>query len=118
MSGSFVTSLCVTWQGYVILGHCVPKLTLAVWLNPNHSMHFHAHAGTQKSNPDDFTKTGNSSHCHGMRQSTGGEGEESEEALGSEDCEGHWNMKMASRQEVEMVRTERGGTASKCRWQK
>ena len=22
--GSFVTSLCVTWQGYVILGHCVP----------------------------------------------------------------------------------------------
>ena len=68
-SGSFVTSLRVTWQGYGILGHCVPKLTLAVWLNPNHSMHFDAHAG---SNPDDFTKTGNSSHCHGTRQSTGG----------------------------------------------
>ena len=48
----------------------------------------------------------------------GGKGEESEEALGSEDCEGHWNMKTASRQEVQMVRTERGGTASKCRWQK
>ena len=27
----------------------VPKLNLAPWLNPNHSMHFHAHAGTQKS---------------------------------------------------------------------
>ena len=73
ISGSCVTSLRVTWQCYVILGHCVPKLTLAVWLNPNYSMHFHAHAGTQKSNPDDFTKTGNSSHCHGTRQSTGGE---------------------------------------------
>ena len=41
----------------------------------------------------------------GRDRAQGGKGEESEEALGSEDCEGHWNMKMASRQEVEMVRT-------------
>ena len=41
----------------------------------------------------------------GRDRAQGGKGEESEEALGSEDCEGHWNMKMVSRQEVEMVRT-------------
>ena len=49
-SGSVVTSLSVTWQGYVISGHSVPKLTLALWSNPNHAAHFHTHAGTQKNN--------------------------------------------------------------------
>ena len=47
-SGSVVTSLSVTWQGYGILGH--PKLTLALLISPIHATHFHAHAGTRKSN--------------------------------------------------------------------
>ena len=47
-SESVVTSLSVTWQSYGILGHSVPKLTLALWSNPNHAAHFHTHAGTQK----------------------------------------------------------------------
>ena len=49
-SGSVVTSLSVTWQGYGILGHSVPKLTLALLISLIHATHFHTHAETQKRN--------------------------------------------------------------------
>ena len=47
---SVVTSLSVTWQGYGILGHSVPKLTLALLISLIHATHFYTHAETQKSN--------------------------------------------------------------------
>ena len=44
---SVVTSLSVTWQDYGILGHSVPKLTLALLISLIHATHFHTHAETQ-----------------------------------------------------------------------
>ena len=49
-SGSLVTSLRVTWHDFGILGHSVPKVTLALRLSPVHATLFNAHAETQRSN--------------------------------------------------------------------